>query len=102
MDKKIAAQMKYFRSLADKAFDVPGKGPRIFKATTMKGWLNSYKKKGFKAIVPSLRCDLGAYRKIDSQRQEELWTGDFMHGPQVSVVKGSKKAILFAVIDDHS
>lgn len=160
------SQMKYFRSLADKSFDVPGKGPRIFKATTMKGWLNSYKKKGFKGIVPSLRCDLGAYRKIDSLRQKELlefrrnndelsvvrfykkcleqmilgtdpvcmgtvrrfltihelakpksvkarkrfemssfgelWTGDFMHGPQVSFVKGSRKAILFAVIDDHS
>jgi hypothetical protein len=38
------SQMKYFRSIADKSFDVPGKGPRTIKATTMKGWLNKYKK----------------------------------------------------------
>lgn len=161
------SQMKYFNSIAEKSFDVPGKGPRIIKATTMKSWLNSYKKHGFKGLVPNIRSDLGGYRKIDSglkakllelrgenaeisvvrfykkvleseilgtppslclatvrrflkahhvarpqsvtnrKRFEmssfgELWTGDFMHGPQVKVLKGMKKAILFAVIDDHS
>jgi putative transposase len=160
------SQMKYFRSIAEKTFDVPGKGARIFKATTMKGWLNKYKKHGFKGIVPNVRSDLGAYRKIDSEKQAkilelrtnnleisvvrfykkcleekilgtsplcmatvrrflnvhemakprsvtnrkrfemstfgELWTGDFMHGPKVANQRGLKKAILFAVIDDHS
>lgn len=160
------SQMKYFRSIAEKSFDVPGKGVRFFKATTMKGWLNSYKRHGFKGLVPNVRTDRGAYRKIDSTLQSkllefrkihpdismvkfykkcleeqvlgshpvclatarrfltlhglsrpvsvtnrkrfemnsfgELWTGDFMHGPQVVVLKGTKKAILFAVIDDHS
>jgi putative transposase len=160
------SQMKYFRSIADKSFDVPGKGPRVIKATTMKGWLNKYKKHGFKGIVPNIRGDQGSYRKLSSELQSqvlefrrnneeisvvrfykkcveenilgprpvcmatlrrflsahdlarprsvtsrrrfemsifgELWTGDFMHGPQVTTSKGLKKAILFAVIDDYS
>ena len=160
------SQLIYFRLIAEKVFDVPGRGPRNFKATTMKTWLNRYKKHGFKGIVPNVRSDYGAYRKMSSQLQSqllerrrsnqeisvvrfykqcleenilgtpplclatvrrflkshelekprsvtarkrfemsifgELWTGDFMHGPQVSVQKGTKKAILFAVIDDHS
>lgn len=161
------SQMKYFRLIAEKTFDVPGKGPRFFKATTMKGWLNNYKKHGFKGLVPNIRSDEGAYRKINSELQAkllefrrhnseisvvrfykmiidkgvlenppslclatvrrflkahdlaqpksvtnrkrfemssfgELWTGDFMHGPRAITGKGLKKAILFAVIDDHS
>lgn len=32
----------------------------------------------------------------------ELFVGDYMHGPQVLVGKMKKKAILFAIIDDHS
>ena len=160
------SQMKYFRSIEDKTFDVPGKGPRKIKATTMKGWLIKYKKHGFSGIVPHIRGDLGVHRKLSSELQKqildfrrsheeisvarfykksveknilgpnpvcmatlrrflivhdmarprsitgrkrfemslfgELWTGDFMHGPQVSTPKGLKKAILFAVIDDYS
>lgn len=164
------SQMKYFKSNAEKTFEVPGKGPRSFKATTMKGWLNIYKKHGFKGLIPNIRSDEGAYRKINSELQAkllecrklnaeisvvrfyklivdkgvlenpsslclatvrrflkahdlakpryatvrkrfemnifgELWTGDFMHGPKVKIQtsgKKEKKAILFAVIDDHS
>ena len=159
--------MKYFRSIAEKSFDVPGKGRRIIIPTTVKSWLNTYKKNGFKGLVPNIRSDRGAFRKVSAElrarllefrRQNaeisvvrfyefaldqqilgtapslclatvrrflkghhvaqpkrvtnrkrfemssfgELWTGDFMHGLQVLVPKGLKKAILFAVIDDHS
>ena len=31
-----------------------------------------------------------------------LWMGDFMHGPQVTVNRKTYKAILCAIIDDHS
>jgi transposase InsO family protein len=31
-----------------------------------------------------------------------LWMGDFMHGPQVTLNKKTYKAILCAIIDDHS
>jgi putative transposase len=32
----------------------------------------------------------------------DLWVCDFMHGPKVRVAKGSAKAILCAILDDHS
>jgi putative transposase len=32
----------------------------------------------------------------------ELWVCDFMHGPRVRVARGSAKAILCAILDDHS
>lgn len=160
------SQMDYFRSLEDKEFDVPGSGTRKFKAPTMKMWLNKYKKHGFAGITPKLRNDVGGYRKINPQMQQEilelrkdnseisvirfyelcikkeilgippicvatvrrflkshelakpktitvrkrfemsvfgeLWTGDYMHGPKIIEGKKKRKAILFAVIDDHS
>jgi len=37
-----AAQLAHFRKLAARDFEVPGKGPRRFTATTMKGWLYRY------------------------------------------------------------
>ncbi|MGK5089166.1 DDE-type integrase/transposase/recombinase [Bdellovibrionota bacterium FG-2] len=44
-------------------------------------------------------------KRFEMSRFGELWTGDFMHGPQVIERAGSKrmrKAILLAIIDDHS
>ena len=163
------SQMEYFRNVATKEFEVPGRGPRYFRATTMKGWLNGYKKNGYTALEPKLRRDAGSFRRvspdilsaIQALREEhmdlsvvkfyerviregkigdppmcletlrrflknnglykkrerkarkrfemgrfgELWTGDFMHGPQVletAVGKKTRKAILLAIIDDHS
>lgn len=161
------SQMKYFKSIAAKEFDVPGQGAKRFKPNTMKGWLRRYKQNGFAGITPKIRADLGGHRKIPEEmkakilklREEfedqnvarfyknclsqnklgdpaiclatlrrllttngvgkpktivarkrfemgtfgELWTGDFMHGPLVKINKvQTKKAILFAVIDDHS
>jgi transposase InsO family protein len=163
-------QMSYFREVATREWDVPGRGPRRFGAMTMKGWLNRYNKNGFKALVPKIREDQGGFRKISSSQKEtlsklrknylflsvvqfydvaknynalgsppicmatlrrflkhenlfaekesitarkrfsmsrfgELWTGDFMHGPHVFTdlsKKKQKKAILMAIIDDHS
>lgn len=164
-----AAQLAHFRKLAARDFEVPGKGPRRFTATTMKGWLYRYRKYGFTGLVPKTRKDSGAFRKITPdmkrlltelrnehlqsscvkvydralaqgllgeppvcmetfrnflkreglyQKREtvprkrfemnyfgELWTCDFMHGPMVTSEPGSKrkrKAILLAIIDDHS
>ncbi|MBK7963282.1 MAG: DDE-type integrase/transposase/recombinase [Bdellovibrionales bacterium] len=162
------AQMDYFCRMAEKEFDVPGRGPRRYGASTMKGWLHQYRKKGFTALVPKCRKDKGKYRILESDTREklrsartdrlnmscvqfydvcleegmlgkppigletlrrflrleglykkrestprkkfemryfgELWTCDFMHGPQVSAegAKRKQKAILFAIIDDHS
>ena len=44
-------------------------------------------------------------KRFSMSRFGELWTGDFMHGPQVLTEPNSKrrkKAILMAIIDDHS
>jgi putative transposase len=46
-----------------------------------------------------------ARKRFEMSRFGELWTGDFMHGPQVLSEPGGKrhkKAILMAIIDDHS
>lgn len=162
------SQMEYFRNIEKQDFDVPGQGLKRFRASTMKGWLNRYKRDGFRALMPKPRGDAGGYRKCsDSMRENirklrqdnislsvikfydkcieekilgmpplclatvrrflkqenlypeknlkarkryemarfgQLWIGDYMHGPRV--LSGSsgkrKKAILMAIIDDHS
>lgn len=163
-------QMKYFREVATREWDVPGRGPRKFSPMTMKGWLKRYSKNGFQALLPKSREDEGGFRRVREERKQairalrkehlqmsvlrfyelaikkqilgfppiclatlrrflkaenlfapkdeptarkrfemsrfgELWTGDFMHGPHVLVEHGGKrhkKAILMAIIDDHS
>jgi putative transposase len=59
-----AAQLAHFKSLSSREFDVPGRGPRRFTATTMKGWLYRYRKYGFTGLVPKTRKDVGRCRKI--------------------------------------
>jgi transposase InsO family protein len=164
-----AAQMAYFRQMAEKDFDVPGRGTRRFSPSVMKSWLQKYRRNGFWGIVPRTRSDAGKFRKVGDElrgkirelRQQhldrscvkfyeiclregalgdpaicietlrrilkaenlyntreikarkkfergtfgELWTVDFMHGPLVLEApdgKRRKKAILLAIIDDHS
>jgi transposase InsO family protein len=60
-------QMSYFRQAAQMQFDVPGRGMRTIQATTMKGWLNGYKKHGYSALVPKLRRDAGRFRRLDPE-----------------------------------
>ena len=46
-----------------------------------------------------------ARKRYEMSRFGELWVGDFMHGPEVkpdSSAARKKKAILMAIIDDHS
>jgi len=164
-----AAQMAYFRQMAERDFDVPGRGARRFSASVMKAWLRKYRRNGFSGIVPRTRSDAGKFRKVGNElrgkirelRKQhldrscvkfyevchkegalgepaicietlrrilkaenlyntreikarkkfergsfgELWTVDFMHGPLVldgPDGKKRKKAILLAIIDDHS
>lgn len=53
----------------------------------------------YKNVTP-----IQARKKFEMRYFGELWTCDFMHGPQVTVSDGKKrkKAILMAIIDDHS
>jgi transposase InsO family protein len=163
------AQMAYFRQMAERDWDVPGRGIRRFSPTAMKGWLYRYRKHGFAGLTPKNRKDEGKCRALSAEsrvqikklREEhlehsavrfydrclkerflgdppicletlrrflksenlyqprlvtarkkfemnyfgELWTCDFMHGPQVfeqAEAKRRRKAILLAIIDDHS
>jgi len=161
-----AAQMAYFQKMSQKIFDVPGRGPRQYRASTMRLWLYAYRKKGFQGLIPKTRKDRGDFRvlsidlknQIRLLRQEhadlscvkfydrliisktlgappvgmetvrrflkaeglykkrtatprkrfemryfgELWTTDFMHGPHLFDGKRKRRAILMAIIDDHS
>lgn len=65
-------QMNYFRSIENKEFDVPGVGLRKFKATTMKGWLNSYRKYGYSALMPKSRNDKGSFRKLTPESKSKI------------------------------
>lgn len=160
------SQMEYFRKISNKEFDVPGVGAKKFRPSTMKEWLNLYRKHGFKGICPKTRSDKGRPRLLSEEqlkkikdkranceelsvtlfyeqclaekllgdspicysslvrilKQEgmftrrpsrprkryevdrfgELWVGDFCHGPKVKDGQRKRKAILLAIIDDHS
>ena len=41
-------------------------------------------------------------KRFEVAQVNDLWTGDFMHGPMVVTGGRRKKAILCAIIDDHS
>jgi len=41
-------------------------------------------------------------KRFEREAVNELWLCDFMHGPQVKLGPRSRKAILCAIIDDHS
>ncbi len=51
-------------------------------------------------LGPKARRDARKAYEVDNIN--ELWVCDFMHGPQVYTGKRSAKAILCAIIDDHS
>ncbi|MFQ5600897.1 MAG: DDE-type integrase/transposase/recombinase [Candidatus Krumholzibacteriia bacterium] len=43
-----------------------------------------------------------ARAKYEMPHPNELWVADYMHGPHVKTERGKRKAILCAIIDDHS
>ena len=43
-----------------------------------------------------------ARAKFEMPHPNDLWIADFMHGPRVGSTGGKRKAILCAIIDDHS
>jgi transposase InsO family protein len=51
-------------------------------------------------LSPNTRTDLRKAYEVDNVN--DLWVCDFMHGPKVRTTKRSVKAILCAVLDDHS
>jgi putative transposase len=61
----------------------------LLRLVTTHGWLSV-----------NARTDVRKAFEVDNVN--ELWTADFMHGPQVHSHHRSVKAILCAIIDDHS
>ena len=49
-----------------------------------------------------LRDGTKARSKYEMPHPNDLWIGDFMHGPKVGSAQGKRKAILCGIIDDHS
>jgi putative transposase len=61
----------------------------LLRVVKDKGWL-----------TPKARTDLRKAYEVDNVN--DLWVCDFMHGPKVKTAKRRNKAILCAIIDDHS
>jgi len=68
----VAVQMKYFRQIADKQYDVPYLGTKKYQAETFRSWLKSYRNGGFDALKPKGRIDKGQSRKIESILAEHI------------------------------
>jgi len=66
------SQMKYFREVALKKYDVPYQGEKTFKAETFKTWLKKYRKDGIEGLMPKIRKDKGTSRKIDEQLIDDI------------------------------
>jgi len=62
------AQNEYFRQQAEREHDFPRYGLRKVGISTMKRWLNEYRKRGFNALKPKGRSDGGRPRRLDEQR----------------------------------
>jgi len=55
-----------------------------------------------RGLDKALRGPGKARAKYEMPHPNDLWVGDFMHGPRVKTTAGKRKAILCAIIDDHS
>lgn len=75
--------------------DVLAPGVRVCEAT-----LRRFLK--VRGLDKPLRDPAQARTKYEMAHPNDLWIGDFMHGPKVGSEKGKKKAILCGIIDDHS
>jgi putative transposase len=71
------------------------KGVRVCEAT-----LRRFLK--VRGLDKAVRGPGKARAKYEMPHSNDLWVGDFMHGPRVKTPKGKRKAILCAIIDDHS
>lgn len=82
---------KLYEALRDQGLlgDPPVHYNTLVRVVKAKGWL-----------PPKGRKD--ARKAYEVENINDLWVCDFMHGPQVRSGKRSAKAILCAIVDDHS
>ena len=55
-----------------------------------------------RGLDKAIRGPERARAKYEMPHPNDLWVADFMHGPRVQTDSGKRKAILCAIIDDHS
>lgn len=86
----ISVTLMYEQLLADGLLGQPPIGyNNLLRILRQRGWMN-----------PAARTD--SRKRFETAAINELWVGDFMHGPVVKTDKRRAKAILCAIIDDHS
>jgi transposase InsO family protein len=72
LDGNVAQQMKYFRQVAAKEYDVPHWGKKTYDPQTFKKWLKQYRRYGFDTLIPKERNDKGQSRKIDDHLENAI------------------------------
>jgi transposase InsO family protein len=70
--ESVKSQMRYFRDMSLKEFDLPYIGRRRYKVSAFKCWLRNYKIGGIDALKPRERLDKGKSRKIDPEVGEGI------------------------------
>jgi len=58
---------KKLREKAAQDWNIPGTFRRKVEAETIRGWLADYRRGGFEALVPKVRCDAGSGRAIPQE-----------------------------------
>jgi len=86
--------IKLFHQILHDDGVLPG-GFRICEAT-LRRFLKS------RGLDKPLRGPDRARAKYEMPHPNDLWIADFMHGPHVRTDAGKRKAILCAILDDHS
>jgi putative transposase len=77
-------QMKYFREVTKKEYQVPGKKEKkTYSISTLKAWLRQYRNGGIDALYPSVRKDAGSSKKINTEVADAIMK-IFQTYPQVS------------------
>lgn len=63
---------QYFKKVALKAVDFPDGSQRIVRPSTLRMWLNHYRKEGFEGLKDKKRIDKGASRSLTDEQKEVI------------------------------
>ena len=69
LHETVDCQIKYFREMAKREFDIPLQGKRRYKPSVFKSWLKKFRKGGIKALEPKTRTDKVSSRKIGEEKR---------------------------------
>lgn len=72
IDDEYVSLEAFFRAASAKGVTTPDGVVRYFAPGTIEKWYRNYKLRGFDALVPTGRADLGKPRKLDGELQEQI------------------------------